>query len=196
MPLDGPGNNTLEFWGERIIEVEGQMSRQRLTLNELAVHLSVAKRRYRQLVLEKALDALGPVTPKDREALHNSLENSPDERHRDTGVQKRPAPKRGASAVIAVATSASGAPRIKKQRSFAPVGICKACHRLSVNPGKRPGIAHTFSHDPLMGVCEKTMTRGEKKVGRRTKLEQATPPPQITFAEGGDVPPDTRSRET
>ena len=49
-------------------------------------------------------------------------------------------------------------------RIATPPGICKACHREAVRPGKHPGVAHTYSDQASVGVCTKTTRESKKRL--------------------------------
>ena len=161
--------DTLGYWEAQITSIEMEQSKLRLKLMEYGVKLNVAKKRHRQLVLERCLQEMGPLTVVDKDDFRKGILDSPEP---EVAPQKgRPEAKR--QCPLPAAHGDQGAPAApvgKKPRSFCPVGVCKSCHRLEANPGKLPGVPHTYSEDPAVGVCKRAKEKRSR--GRPVSRKQ------------------------
>ena len=136
--------DSVEYWGERVLNLDGQISALNLQQASLKAQLAFAKRRHRRMVMQAELVPLGPIPALEAAEL---MATPSDREDNETPAKKD---------AVALPDSAA-----KRRRIPAPAGVCKACFREEQSGGKPPGVAHTY-----LPPCTKERPRKGKGRGK------------------------------
>ena len=161
----------------------------------MEVRLTVAKRRHQQLVQKAFITDIGMMGARDVSDLAAPLDVSSLEergagggRGNDGGAASEAL--REAAPTTTPRPAEDGRPLPKRLRIAAPPGVCRACFREELCPGHFPGVAHTYSTNPAVGVCKREKNKGKGKGARKQKAAALVPlalrEPANTDAGGGE----------
>ena len=70
--------DTEAYWAELILKHEAEISKLKLQMSAVSVQLAFARRRHRQKVLSRCVEALGIIPPTDKADLLKPIESSPE----------------------------------------------------------------------------------------------------------------------